>query len=349
MNYQNNNFCGINKTQYFQNITHKKFYSYSYEEKINIISQSLVLKEENPNEKYCICRRGDDSFNFMIMCENCKEWFHGKCMNISKPTAEKISTYLCLACSLRKDSINTQYHLDFFNYKRIEYPKFLKFLEEYELITPELPEYEILLNIKAKMEIWTKNYKQLLIEITEFSKNNMILLTNQIISCKSFSNSNISDFNYLINSNNNGYLSNDNNENSSNLPRNITNNVNKINSLNCMNVINNQTNVKIKNFVVNDTLEKRIIDLYLESEGFPVDNLVAKNLIVILKYHDWFKDSFKCVESKKFSEKINKKVISNYQSTFILSDINIIFEEEKLFFEVTNPVSKIFYNLIYNK
>ena len=52
---------------------------------------------EDASEKYCICRRGDDTINYMLMCEICKEWFHGSCLKIIKANADKISQYICLS------------------------------------------------------------------------------------------------------------------------------------------------------------------------------------------------------------------------------------------------------------
>ena len=36
------------------------------------------------------------------MYENCKEWFHGKCINLSKKEADNIKDYICLCCIRRK-------------------------------------------------------------------------------------------------------------------------------------------------------------------------------------------------------------------------------------------------------
>ena len=37
------------------------------------------------HNKYCICRRGGDAYGgFMVQCDACEEWFHGKCVGVSK-------------------------------------------------------------------------------------------------------------------------------------------------------------------------------------------------------------------------------------------------------------------------
>lgn len=35
---------------------------------------------------------------FYIGCDRCQNWFHGSCVGITKPEAEKLSTYLCPNC-----------------------------------------------------------------------------------------------------------------------------------------------------------------------------------------------------------------------------------------------------------
>lgn len=49
-----------------------------------IVKNDNMLKEENPNEHYCICRKGHDGLSYMIACDRCNEWFHGDCIGLSK-------------------------------------------------------------------------------------------------------------------------------------------------------------------------------------------------------------------------------------------------------------------------
>jgi hypothetical protein len=137
----------------------KKFHSFTYEEKLDIIGKTVVLKPENESEQYCICRRGDDSVNYMIMCENCKEWFHGKCLKISKSTAEKISQYICLACIRRKDLTPMSYHYEFFNNKRIGFQKFIEFIREGEEIPVIFGEMDSLYQFRERVDAWKLKYE----------------------------------------------------------------------------------------------------------------------------------------------------------------------------------------------
>ena len=83
----------------------KKFNNFTYEERLHFLEKILVLKKENLDDIFCICRRGDDSVNYMIQCEGCKEWFHGKCLKILEYQSQKISQYLCL-CKILNNYIS---------------------------------------------------------------------------------------------------------------------------------------------------------------------------------------------------------------------------------------------------
>uniref|UniRef100_A0A158QHN5 CXXC-type domain-containing protein n=1 Tax=Rodentolepis nana TaxID=102285 RepID=A0A158QHN5_RODNA len=61
--------------------------------------KSSSHEDEEPSDEllYCICRssRGD---GFMIACDNCEEWFHGECVNITAKQSDSIKSYYCQAC-----------------------------------------------------------------------------------------------------------------------------------------------------------------------------------------------------------------------------------------------------------
>ena len=58
---------------------------------------------ENPtsallqNDVFCICR-GPDKGDFMIQCDECREWFHGDCVKVTEAEAAMIDVYLCINC-----------------------------------------------------------------------------------------------------------------------------------------------------------------------------------------------------------------------------------------------------------
>lgn len=53
--------------------------------------------DEDDDSEYCICRRGNDG-SPMICCNQCGEWFHFKCLGLSKRAAEQMQEYVCRAC-----------------------------------------------------------------------------------------------------------------------------------------------------------------------------------------------------------------------------------------------------------
>ena len=46
---------------------------------------------------FCICRKPDDG-HFMIACDACYEWFHGKCVQITEEAALAVDYYHCPEC-----------------------------------------------------------------------------------------------------------------------------------------------------------------------------------------------------------------------------------------------------------
>lgn len=46
---------------------------------------------------YCICRSSFDD-GFMIGCDSCDEWFHGKCIGLRPSQARKLKSFVCQSC-----------------------------------------------------------------------------------------------------------------------------------------------------------------------------------------------------------------------------------------------------------
>jgi hypothetical protein len=72
----------------------------SLNEKIK--SKSSPSPPTNENEKrYCICQKREDELNeeenddFMIECDGCKNWFHGKCIKLADRLAGKFTRSIC--------------------------------------------------------------------------------------------------------------------------------------------------------------------------------------------------------------------------------------------------------------
>ncbi|OBZ89472.1 hypothetical protein A0J61_02469 [Choanephora cucurbitarum] len=53
--------------------------------------------KKKTDPQYCVCRRGYDGKEFMIECDQCKEWFHGACVGL-KPNSVT-DHYFCKSCT----------------------------------------------------------------------------------------------------------------------------------------------------------------------------------------------------------------------------------------------------------
>lgn len=51
---------------------------------------------------YCICRRPYDEREFMVGCDDCGNWFHGKCVNLTSMDAALMDHYYCTECRKKK-------------------------------------------------------------------------------------------------------------------------------------------------------------------------------------------------------------------------------------------------------
>lgn len=47
------------------------------------LSEASWNSEDDPDRLWCICRKPHNN-RFMICCDVCEEWFHGKCVGITK-------------------------------------------------------------------------------------------------------------------------------------------------------------------------------------------------------------------------------------------------------------------------
>ncbi|XP_026117039.1 CXXC-type zinc finger protein 1-like [Carassius auratus] len=57
---------------------------------------------------YCICRKPDINC-FMIGCDNCNEWFHGHCINVTEKMAKAIREWYCKQCQKLDPSLSIRY------------------------------------------------------------------------------------------------------------------------------------------------------------------------------------------------------------------------------------------------
>uniref|UniRef100_A0A3B3QNL9 CXXC-type zinc finger protein 1 n=1 Tax=Paramormyrops kingsleyae TaxID=1676925 RepID=A0A3B3QNL9_9TELE len=57
---------------------------------------------------YCVCRKPDINC-FMIGCDNCNEWFHGNCINVTEKMAKAIREWYCEKCRSKDGSLEIKY------------------------------------------------------------------------------------------------------------------------------------------------------------------------------------------------------------------------------------------------
>ena len=66
---------------------------------VNFLRQPLGNEEQGEEDSniYCFCKKTWDN-HFMIQCDYCQEWYHGKCVDITPTEALNIDKYRCSAC-----------------------------------------------------------------------------------------------------------------------------------------------------------------------------------------------------------------------------------------------------------
>ena len=65
-------------------------------------NSSLQIQPSKANEVvYCSCKQPDDG-TLMIQCDECQEWFHGRCVGVTQTEALSIDKYFCPFCKQRK-------------------------------------------------------------------------------------------------------------------------------------------------------------------------------------------------------------------------------------------------------
>lgn len=91
---------------------------------------------ESNDELHCICQKPDDH-SFMIGCDQCEGWFHGKCVNMTKAKAKKAPHWICPNCEdlKKKDTLeNGAYTLN----SDFSDPSYIISLDNVDIINSEM-------------------------------------------------------------------------------------------------------------------------------------------------------------------------------------------------------------------
>ena len=59
--------------------------------------------------RYCLCRGYNDG-QFMIGCDGCSEWYHGRCIGLTEELGKTVSSLECPVCAKKA---NQEYKYDF--------------------------------------------------------------------------------------------------------------------------------------------------------------------------------------------------------------------------------------------
>ena len=54
-----------------------------------ILFQDWDSEDDDPERLWCICRKPHGN-KFMISCDGCKEWFHGRCVGVTKKMGKEM-------------------------------------------------------------------------------------------------------------------------------------------------------------------------------------------------------------------------------------------------------------------
>ena len=66
--------------------------------------------EDDPNKLWCICQQPHNN-RFMICCDSCLDWYHGKCVGITKKMGKEMeeagNEWSCPKCKSKEEKENT--------------------------------------------------------------------------------------------------------------------------------------------------------------------------------------------------------------------------------------------------
>lgn len=120
-------------------------------ESLDEIHVNLINGVGNGEGLFCICRTADEGF--MIECDVCREWYHGKCVRLSQKDAKRHSNYICPVCD-----VNLPLHRE----KRPSYQEMVKLAEAAENLPLVPDEKETVDTIVDLVNSWVSRLKSFL-------------------------------------------------------------------------------------------------------------------------------------------------------------------------------------------
>ena len=67
-------------------------------------SNLLMAALEDKGCRHCLCGGPNDG-SFMLSCDKCELWFHGRCVGVTKTTGEKLDKWMCPPCAGQNDFV----------------------------------------------------------------------------------------------------------------------------------------------------------------------------------------------------------------------------------------------------
>ncbi|XP_046913050.2 nucleosome-remodeling factor subunit NURF301 E(bx) [Dermatophagoides farinae] len=61
-------------------------------------NHKVVIEHEDDDKEYCFCKEKYESEKFYICCDQCNDWFHGRCVGVTCIRADQIDEYFCPRC-----------------------------------------------------------------------------------------------------------------------------------------------------------------------------------------------------------------------------------------------------------
>eukprot|EP00029_Vermamoeba_vermiformis_P009606 TRINITY_DN4846_c0_g1_i1.p1 TRINITY_DN4846_c0_g1~~TRINITY_DN4846_c0_g1_i1.p1 ORF type:complete len:904 (+),score=338.43 TRINITY_DN4846_c0_g1_i1:161-2872(+) len=79
---------------------HNKDEEIEHDESSEADAGEEVDSDEYDDNEYCICRGRDDG-TFMIQCDRCTEWYHGKCIQVTRRKVKEVERWVCPFCEAK--------------------------------------------------------------------------------------------------------------------------------------------------------------------------------------------------------------------------------------------------------
>ncbi|CDK27781.1 unnamed protein product [Kuraishia capsulata CBS 1993] len=109
----------------------------------------IFIPHSSTNNKYfCFCREMESGY--MIECEVCREWYHFKCVGISKPRGKKELVFVCPICDSKRLKRSTSNHSRDLNKRPKLDPLAALIKTGFQTMTYFPPEFNLVLDMVVK-------------------------------------------------------------------------------------------------------------------------------------------------------------------------------------------------------